>query len=400
MRQGGRVTGGRLGSGLTMLEIALCMVLLVTAGLTVRSVVERENLPLAFNNEQVLSGRVGLFAGDYVDDAAVLAFGERLLPELLALPGVEAAGLSSSVPFSFSSGNYVQIEGRSEDPEQSLPFVHTVAADPGFFQALQVPLLRGRLFDQRDGAAAPAVALISEPLAQRHWPDQDPVGKRLRLGDRGSEGEWIEVVGVVPHLPHSGDNVDTPALYRPFAQLPTRFFSPVLRVQGDPLASAEGMRDAVARVDANLPVYFLRSLADWQAIAAFDHRLMAVLFGIFGAFAVLLAAAGLYAVLAYQVGQRVREIGVRRALGASNRGIVRLVMRQGAWQLGVGLGVGLLLALGFARLLSGVLFGVSAHDPLTFVAVAGLLAVVTLLASAVPTRRALGVEPMVALRYD
>lgn len=400
MREGGRVAGGRASGGLTVLEIALCMVLLVTAGLTVRSVLARESLDQPFNAEQVLAGRVGLFEGDYVDDDSIRSFAGRLLPRLSELPGVAAAGVSSSVPYSFSGGDVMQTEASQAPADAVRPFGYVVSADPGYFEALQIPLLRGRSFDARDRAGAPPVALVSDLLAQRLWPGEDPVGRRLRLGAAGNEGEWIEVVGLVPHMPQSGDSVDVPSLYRPFEQAPTRFFSPVLRSTGDPMQFAGALRDSVMAVDANLPVYFLRTLEDWRRIAAFDLRLMAVLFGIFGGFAVLLAAAGLYAVLAYQVNQRVREIGVRRALGADDRGILRMVARQGAWQLGLGVGIGLLLALGFARLLSGVLFGVSTHDPATFIGVAGLLGLVALAAALVPTRRALGVEPMVALRYD
>ncbi|MCK7592504.1 ABC transporter permease [Pseudomarimonas salicorniae] len=399
MREGGRVAGGRASSSLTVLEIALCMVLLVTSGLTVRSVIARDSLAQPFNGTEVLGGRVGLFDGDYPDDNAIRDFAARLLPRLLALPSVEAAGISSSLPYSFTGGDLLQTEAALQDAEGVRPYANVVSADRGYFETLEIPLLRGRGFESRDRADAPPVALVSELLARRLWPDADPVGQRLRLGAAGSEGDWIEVIGVVPHMPQSG-SVDTPSLYRPFEQAPTRFFSPVLRGAVDPMSLGEPMRDAVIAVDANLPVYFLRTPEDWRRIASFDIRLMAVLFGVFGAFAVLLAAAGLYAVLAYQVGQRVREIGVRRALGADDRGILRMVARQGAWQLALGLGIGLLLALGFARLLSGVLFGVSTHDPLTFLGVAGLLCLVGVLASLLPTRRALGVEPMVALRYD
>ena len=400
MRQGGRVASGRIGSSLTTLEIALCMVLLVTAGLTVRSVVERDRLPQAFESAQVLGGRVGLFEGDYADDAAVHAFAERLSARLAAQPGVAAVGITSAVPYSFAGGEVIEPAGLDAAAGTQRPFALVVSADPGFFDALRLPLQQGRLFDARDRADSAPVALVSEPLARQLWPDQPAVGQRLRLGQPGSEGPWIEVVGVVAHVPHAGEAPELATLYRPFAQQPTRFFSPLLRAEGDPLALAERLRDSVAALDPDLPVYFLRTLEDWRRAAAFDQRLMAALFGIFGGFAVLLAAAGLYAVLAYQVGQRVREIGVRRALGADDRGIVRMVLRQGAWQLGVGIGVGLLLALGFAQLLAGVLFGVEPHDPATFLAVAALLAVVSGFASLLPTRRALGVEPIVALRND
>lgn len=400
MKEGGRSTGTRLGNGLTIVEIALCMVLLVCAGLTIRAVIERQNLPLAYEAKQVLSGRVGLFEGDYPDLGEVLQFTDSLRQRLAALPGVEAAGITSSLPMAGSAGDYISIEGAVDTAESPRPVVMTVSADPGFFTALSIPLQRGRLFDGRDARDAPPVAVVSEVFAQRFWPDGDALGKRFRLGERGRESDWIEIVGVIPHIPHNSGNLEVGALYLPFAQKPTRFFSPVLRVSGEPLALAESVRATVVDLDRNLPVYFLRTLDEWAAIAAFNQRLMAALFSLFGAFAVLLAAAGLYAVLAYQVSLRVREIGVRRALGANDGGIARLVLSQGIGKLGVGVGIGLVLAFGFAQLLSGLLFGVSALDPVTYLGVIVILALVTLCASLLPTRRALRVAPIVALRQE
>jgi len=400
MKEGGRRTGTRLGNGLTIVEIALCMVLLVCAGLTIRAVIERQNLPLAYEAKQVLSGRVGLFEGDYPDLGAVVQFADSLRQRLAALPGVETAGITSSLPMTGSAGDYISIEGAVDTAEAPRPAVMTVSADPEFFTALSIPLQRGRLFDGRDVRDAPPVAVVSEVFAQRFWPDADALGKRFRLGERGRESDWIEIVGVIAHIPHNNGNREVGALYLPFAQKPTRFFSPVLRVSGDPLALAESVRTTVVNLDSNLPVYFLRTLDEWAAIAAFNQRLMAALFSLFGAFAVLLAAAGLYAVLAYQVSQRVREIGVRRALGANDGGIARLVLSQGLGKLGLGAGIGLILAFGFAQLLSGLLFGVSAFDPLTYLGVVVILAVVTFCASLLPTRRALAIAPIVALRQE
>lgn len=400
MKEGGRSTGTRLGNSLTIVEIALCMVLLVCAGLTIRAVIQRQNLPLAYEAKQVLSGRVGLFEGDYPDLGAVGQFTDSLRQRLAALPGVEAAGITSSLPMTGSAGDYISIEGTVDSAETPRPAVMTVSADPGFFTALSIPLQRGRLFDGRDVRDAPPVAVVSEVFAQRFWPAADALGKRFRLGEPGRESDWIEIVGVIAHIPHNNGNREVGALYLPFAQKPTRFFSPVLRVSGDPLALAESVRTTVVDLDRNLPVYFLRTLDEWAAIAAFNQRLMAALFSLFGAFAVLLAAAGLYAVLAYQVSQRVREIGVRRALGANDSGIARLVLNQGIGKLVVGAGIGLVLAFGFAQLLSGLLFGVSAFDPVTYLGVVVILALVTLCASLLPTRRALRIAPIVALRHE
>ena len=400
MRKGGAgAIGGRVGRGLTTAQIALCVVLLVTAGLTVRSVIEREGMDLPFAADNVISGRLSLFDSSYPGNAGVTAFADALRLRLESTPGIEAVGISSSVPFSHAGGRLIAIEGRAPAAEGRLPRVDVVSADRGYFDSLQLGVLRGRLFEAGDDAAGRRVALLSAPLAARFWPGEEAIGKRFRLGG-DAHAPLIEVVGLVPHVAQVGNDIERPALYLPFAQQPSGFFSFTARTVGDPYASADAIRDAVVALDPDLPVYWLRSLRDWVDIAAFNHRLLAALFGMFGSFAMLLAAAGLYAVLAYQVSQRTREIGVRRALGAGDGGIVRMVLGQGLRQLLIGVGVGLLLALGFAQLLSGVLYGVTAYDPATFLGVAVLLGIVALVAALVPTHRALGVVPMVALRYD
>ncbi len=400
LRDGGAgAIGGRIGRGLTTAQIALCVVLLVTAGLTLRSVIEREGMDLPFAPDNVISGRLSLFDSSYPGNAEVAAFADALRLRLEATPGIEAVGIASSVPFSYAGGRLIAIEGRAPAAEGRLPRVDVVSADRGYFDSLQLGVLRGRLFEADDDVDGRRVALLSAPLAARFWPGEDAIGKRFRLGE-AAQAPWIEVVGLLPHVAQIGKDIERPALYLPFAQQPSRFFSFTARTVGDPYASADAIRDAVVALDPDLPVYWLRSLRDWVDIAAFDHRLLAALFGMFGGFAMLLAAAGLYAVLAYHVSQRTREIGVRRALGAGDRGIVQMVLGQGLRQLLIGVGVGLLLALGFAQLLAGLLYGVTAHDPATFIGVAVLLGIVALVAALVPTRRALCVAPMVALRYD
>ncbi len=400
MRDGGAgAIGGRVGRGLTTAQIALCVVLLVTAGLTLRSVIEREGVDLPFAADHVISGRLSLFEGRYPGNAEVTAFADALRLRLEATPGIEAVGITSSVPFSHAGGRLIAIEGRARAADGRLPRVDVVSADRGYFDSLQLGALRGRLFEADDDAYGRRVALLSAPLASRFWPGEEVIGKRFRLGE-AAQASWIEVVGLVPHVAQVGKDIDRPALYLPFAQQPNRFFSITARTVGDPYASTHAIRDAVVALDPDLPVYWLRSLRDWVDIAAFNHRLLAALFGMFGSFAMLLAAAGLYAVLAYRVSQRTCEIGVRRALGAGDRDIVRMLLGQGLRQLLIGIGVGLLLALGFAQLLAGVLYGVTPHDPATFIGVALLLGIVALVAALVPAHRALSVAPMAALRYD
>ena len=403
MREGGHGTAGglgRLGHTLAAAEIALCVVLLICAGLTLRSALAVENLTLGADIRNVLSGRIALFQEQYPDDAAVVRFSDELQQRLARIPGVESATISTSLPLTFINADYLRIEGEALSDDRELAIAQVASTAPNYFEALRIPLLRGRLYGASDDADAPPVVVISERLAERHWPGADPLGKRLRLG-RGDDNEpWRTVIGVVPHVVQDGDDINDnlSPLYLPFAQQPQRFLSFAVRTAGSPHALDAAVREAVQAIDADQPVYFLRSLDEWYEIAAFDHRLMVSLFGIFGVFALLLAAAGLYAVLAYAVSQRTREIGVRRALGADNRGIVRMVMRQGAKQLALGLLVGLGLALAFAQVLATVLYDVSAFDPLTFASVPVLLALVAMLAALLPTRRALAVAPMTALR--
>lgn len=400
LREGGAgAIGGRVGRGLTTAQIALCVVLLVNAGLTVRSVIKLGGMDLPFAADNVISGRLSLFESSHPGDAEVAAFADTLRLRLAGTPGIEAIGITSSVPFSSTGGRLIAIEGRAPAADGRLPRVDVVSADRGYFDSLQIGVLRGRLFEADDDADGRRVALLSTPLAARFWPGEDAIGKRFRLGS-DAHAPWIEVVGLLPHVAQLGGDIERPALYLPFAQQPSRSFSFTARTLGDPYASANAIRDAVVALDPDLPVYWLRSLRDWVDIAAFNHRLLAALFGMFGGFAMLLAAAGLYAVLAYQVSQRTREIGVRRALGASDSSIVKMVLGLGARQFSVGVGVGLLLAMGFAQLLAGQLYGITAYDPATFFLVVVMLGIVALIAALVPTHRALGVEPMVALRCD
>lgn len=254
MREGGHgsTAGGRIGRGLTTLEIALCVVLLVTAGLTVRSVIERESMDLPIDATNVLTGRVGLFDAEYPDDASLARFAETLERELAGVPGASGAAITSAVPFSYGGWRQIEPQGFDLPDGEVLPYTGAVSAQPGYFDVLRIPLLRGRAFDAGDRAGAPHVALVSQPSAERFWPGEDPLGKRFRWGgSEGAERPWATVVGVVPHVPHHGDETDIPSIYVPFAQSPTRFFSFTVRTAGDPVASADAVRDAVLRADAD-----------------------------------------------------------------------------------------------------------------------------------------------------
>jgi predicted permease len=406
MREGGGGTTGamgRLGRVLVTGEIALCVVLLVCAGLTVRSSVALEHIDVGADTRGVLGGRLALFESAYPEEAQTVAFMEKLEQRLGAIPGVESAAITSSLPMMFVGGNTLEVEGQAPPEPGAEAFTREVSASPAFFDLLKVPVQQGRGFTTLDRPGSEAVAVVNRAFAEKHFPGRDPLGLRIRLGREGDTArEWRTIVGLVGNIQHDGENVqeDISTVYLPFAQRPTRFVSFAVRVPGDAHAFDGAVRDAVAAVDPDQPVYFLRTVDEWIEIAAFDHRLLATLFGLFGGFAVALAAAGLYAVLAYAVSQRTREIGVRRAIGADDRGIVRMVLRQGFTQVAVGLAIGMVIALGFARLLSEFLFGVTSFDPFTFVGSALLFMLVGLVAATVPTRRALRVEPIRALRYE
>jgi predicted permease len=408
MREGGRGTAGglgRLGKTLVTCEIALCMVLLVCAGLTVRSSIAMQNLDPGARIDNVLSGRLALFEANYPEPAQTTAFMQRVEADLARLPGVTAATVSSSLPMTFANAGVFAIDGKATVDDRDRPWSWQVSVAPSFFAAFDIPLLSGRGFTDADRADAAPVAIVNQSAANKYWPGDDPIGKRIRLGAGDDPAQaWRTVVGVVGDVVHDGEAAERDdgkmAVYLPFAQEPTRYVSFAVRTQGPPEALSDVVRATVSALDSDQPVYFLRTLRAWLDIATFDSRLLATLFGVFGGFAVALAAAGLYAVLAYAVSQRTREIGVRRALGASDQGIRRMVFAQGFTQTVIGLAVGIVIALAFARLLSNFLYGLSTFDPITFIGAALVFLLVAALAAAVPTRRALHVAPMQALRYD
>ncbi|HVF34557.1 MAG TPA: ABC transporter permease, partial [Candidatus Saccharimonadia bacterium] len=406
MREGGHgATGAGFGRASRVLvtgQLALCAVLLVVAGLTVRSILAMQTIDPGAETEGVLTARLALFEESHPTDADVVAFFERLEHELAASPGVERAAVTTSVPLSFAGGTYYHPDGKPPSDDERYPFGLFVAAAPSYFEMFEVPLLLGRAFDSRDRADAPPVVLVSERFVEDAFEGRSPVGRRIDLDPNGKERRWAEIVGVVGQVVQTEpDDASAPVIYAPFAQRPQRFASIAVRARsGDPHALADTLRAAVTKLDRDLPVYFVRTADEWVASQTIPDRLMAKLFAIFAAFGLLLAATGIYAMLAFAVAQRTREIGVRRALGALDAGIVRMVMGQGMRQLAVGLAIGLVLGFGLAQVLRNVLFGVETFDPLTFGAVGVVLALAMLIATFAPTRRALRVEPMQALRNN
>jgi predicted permease len=398
----GSIGGSAMGRKLVVFQVALCTVLLVCSGLTTISVVRQQALESGVRTDGVLTGRAGLFQGSYPDDAALTRFAERLQTELRAIPGVTHATLSSSLPMTNRSRNFVEPEGLSFDAQIGPPLVDAAAVDNQFFDTFSIARQSGRGFSSADQVNSQPVAIVSRSFAAEYWPGRDPIGQRLRLGRDETVGEWRSVIGVVEDVQHDAQNPAAKPLvvYTSLAQTPARFLSFALIGPADTDSLHDAVRAAVQRVDPDLPVYWLRSLDQWIGESRFENELLAMLFGAFGLFALFLTAAGIYAVLAHSISQRQREIGVRRALGADNRGLLRMLIGQNGRLLGIGLALGLVGALLFSPLLQRVLFEVDARDPQAVgVALAALLVTVAI-AAVVPVRRALRVEPMAALRQD
>jgi predicted permease len=290
-------------------------------------------------------------------------------------------------------------EGKTFERRQDMPRAHSLSVTPNFFGTFALPVRQGRAFSSADRAESMPVAIVTQRFAETHFPGADPVGRRFRIHDSRDSLVWRNVVGVVPNV-YTGDNESpwAPVFFTPFAQEPTNFSSMSVLNSGPPLAITQQVRDAVASLDADLPIYWTYSMQEALARPTWFVRVFGTMFMIFGGIALFLAGIGLYAVMAFSVSRRTREVGIRMALGASRGNVVRLIFGQGMLQLGVGLAFGLALAAGVSRLLSIILFDVQPRDPSIFGGVIAVLATAGLLACLIPARRATSVDPMIALR--
>ena len=391
---------GRTSRILVTAQIAFSCVLLILAGLMTRSVLNIDQIKIGANVKNVLTGRIGLFESKYPDANSQIRFYDSLLEKLRSLPQSKGATLSTSLPGTFTGYNFLVTDQMKDDPER-MPVAWEIVIAPNYFDVMEIPVLSGRRFDSRDHQDAQKVAIISQLAVEKFWPGESAIGRRLRLGEKENQGEWVTVVGVVPTVVQEElDEEIYPAVYLPYTQSESRFMSMIVRTSDDPARSSETLRKAVAQLDPDLPVYWTRPLEEWIELNRFDSNFMATLFGIFAVVAILLAAAGQYSVLAYTVGQRTKEIGVRKALGALDQAILKLFLRQGMTQFFLALAIGLPLAIVFGKLMSSEFFGVSAFDPVTLIVVPAMLFVISVVAAIFPARRALQVDPAVALRAE
>jgi len=390
---------------LVVSEVALAMILLVGAGLMMKSLLMLRRSNPGFNPRNLLSMTISLPEAKYSDKTKQSAFFQRLLSEVSTLPGVQSAGVTNELPISSSDSitDFI-IEGRpAKTSKTDFDAASRRAVNPDYFKTLGIRLLRGRAFTEHDTAQSPRVAIINETLVKRYFGSEDPIGKRLSFDEENGKRTWCEIVGIVSDVKHLGLREPTPSeMLVPYLQRPEETMSLAVRTaEGiEPLSLTSAVRHAVQSVDRDQPVYSVETMEQRLANLRASERLIALLIGLFATLATLLSAVGIYGVISYSVAQRTREIGIRLALGAQHRDVLKLVLRQGLETALVGVGVGLLGALTLMQLMKDLLFGVSATDPLTFAAIAALLTGVALLACYIPARRATKVDPMVALRYE
>jgi len=395
----------RLRRALVTAAVSLAIVLLVGAGLMIRSFTKLMAVDPGFRSEGLLTARLSLPQAYYPEPADVTGLYDRLLEEARALPGVQHAGAARFLPLTGSLGDWtIQIEGRDPEPGQNFAGDWQVVT-PGYLEAMRIPLVSGRYITDADHLTAPQVILINRTMAEEYWPGDDPLGQRVRFG--GDQAPWITIVGVVGDVRHSHvAEAFRRTWYRPHAQFPAstgsaiRAMSLVVRTAQDPIEIAGPVRDVVRRLDGRLPLSEIRTMTDVMGAARAEPRFMAVALSAFAALAAVLAAIGIYGVMAYSVRQRDHEIGIRMALGARASEVLRLVVTQGMRIVFVGLALGLLGAVTLTRVLRGLLYDVAPTDVGTFVAVTTLAGVVALLACYVPALYAARIDPIEALRHE
>ena len=394
--------GNNLRRLLVVSELALSVVLLIGAGLLIRSFARLENVAPGFNPKQVLTFELTTNSRRYKDGPAVLATYRQLNERLERIPGVSAAGSITSLPLSemFAWGP-ITIEGRTPPAGENFINADERIVSGHYFEAMQIPLRQGRFFNDLDTATTQKIAIIDEYFAQQYWPNEDPVGKRIRTGGLESKEPWITIVGVVGRIKQ--DTLDSDpriAFYLPHSQYTTPAMNVVLRSGAAPTALTSAIKKEIRELDPDLPIYNVRTMDDRVQESLARRRFSMMMLGLFAALALVLATIGIYGVMAYMVSQGTREIGIRLALGATQTNILRLVVRQGMTLALTGVGIGLAGAFMLTRLMRSLLFGVQSTDPFTFVAIAALLTLVALLASYIPARRAARIDPMVSLRCE
>lgn len=408
LKEGGRdaATGGggkRLRSLLVMSEVAISLVLLIGAGLLINSFLRLRNVDPGFRADNLLTMKIVLPEPKYAEFERRSAFYTDVVQRVQSLAGVRSAAVTTNLPL-YRQGNSISIsiEGRPDPPPGQELIVVTRIISPGYFETMSIPLLKGRQLTDQDTATTPNAVVISETMARRFWPGEDPIGKRIAAGRAQTPEDWIQVVGVVKDVRQFELNAEPrPQMYLSYRQ--AGFFAPrdlVVKTDVDPASMAATVRKAVWDIDKDQPVSNIRTMEEILAGSIARQRFSMLLLAIFAGVALVLAGVGIYGVMSYSVAQRTREIGIRMALGAQTGAVLKLAVGYGMKLVIVGIIVGLIASFALTRVMSTLLFGVTATDPATFTLISLLLVAVAALASYIPARRATKVDPMIALRYE
>jgi putative ABC transport system permease protein len=403
---GGRSTAGaghhRVGRGLVVVEVALALVLLIGAGLTIKSFARLRSVDLGLDPKEVLTMQLSLPQPRYAEEARQVSFFRQVLERVSGLPGVRHAGVVTPLPLGGESFSLsFTVDGRPRPEPGQQPMAACAMVSPDYFRAMGIPLLKGRHFSEHDAKESAGVAIIDEKMAASFWGNEDPIGKRIKLGRPESQNPWLEIVGVAGSVKSAGIESEAKTqLYLPYTQRPYFYMTLVVRTKGDPAALAAAVRQQIWAVDGEQSVYNLKAMNDVITESAGTRRVSTIFLSVFAAAALCLAAFGVYGVVAYLVTLRTREIGIRMALGARRRHVLGLVVGQGMLLVLFGTAAGVALAYVLTRFMSSLLYGVSVSDPVVFVTAPVLLCGVAFLANALPAWRAMKVDPITTLRHE
>ena len=395
----GSASGKRTRSVLVVVEVALSLVLIIGAGLMIKSFLRLQQMNIGFNPDHVLAVSVSLPSSRYPEDRQQVAFFQEALERLQSLPGIQSAGATTGLPLTLDiHGSDFRIEGHPEPEAGKEMIINTRSVSPGYFRTLGISLIKGRDFSDRDKSEAPAAAIINDELARIYFPGEDPIGKRISFDDRQS---WISIVGIIGDVKQLGlDSSAKPEVYFPYLQVVAPEMSLVIRTSSNPLSLAAALKSQIQVIDKDLPIDDAKTMQQLLAESSSGRRFNMLLLSVFAAVALVLAIVGIYGVMSYTVARRTHEIGIRVAVGAQPLDVFRMVIGQGMKLAIIGVACGLVGAFGLTRLMTTMLFGVEPTDPATFVSIAVLLTGVTLVACYIPARRATKVDPLVALRYE